>query len=566
MKLQGHPVSAGFAAGRILKYVPYCPKFEKTTIDKSRIKPEMKQFLDAREKAVFEINRIAALSTDDLSKVFKAHIMMLTDPDIEDEVNQEIESGKCFRWAICEVFERYEKQLASAGDPVLRERVNDMKDLQTRLLRCADCVPETSLSHLEPSTIVAASDLFPSDTAKIDKNSIAAILTENGGAASHTAIIARAYGIPAIAGIHDLLSSVSDGQSAAVDAQSGSVILDPSEEETEAIKAKAADLAQSRSDEKLFLDRAAATSDGKRIQILVNLGSTDDAVLSAAAFTDGAGLVRSEFLYMKSDSFPSEEVQMEQYRKVLQSFEGRPVTIRTLDIGGDKSLAYWNLPKEDNPFLGIRALRLCLKNPAVFKTQLRALLRASVYGQLRIMFPMVASIEDFTAAVSILSQCKDELKSEGIPFSGSIQTGLMIEIPSAAILADKFAKIADFASIGTNDLIQYALASDRMNPEMAPYYQQYNPAVFRLIDNSCKAFNGQGKDICVCGEMAGDVRGAAVLAGLGVTGLSMNATCVARIKKLICTHQASEFTALAESVLNCSSEREILGIFKKEGI
>ncbi|MCD7908049.1 MAG: phosphoenolpyruvate--protein phosphotransferase, partial [Clostridium sp.] len=432
-----------------------------------------------------------------------------------------------------------------------------------RLLRGCDGVAEVNLGALTEPVIVVAQDLFPSDTASLKRDMVQAIVTEVGGATSHTAIIARSYEIPALLGVGGAMDLLEDGQIVGVDAIDGVLATDLSAPEIAALEDKARAYRVHAEETRKYQGVEPVTGDGVRIEVELNIGSASPEELEGACCTDGVGLFRSEFLYMGRDTLPGEDEQTEIYSRVLKAFEGRPVTLRTLDIGGDKKLDCLELPKEENPFLGNRALRLCFTYPDIFKTQLRAALRAAVDGDLWVMFPMVGSMDDIRRAKAAVQEAREELKAEGKP-CGDIKIGIMIEIPSIALIADLAVREVDFASIGTNDLCQYATAVDRMNPAVSQYYQKYHPAMFRLIRGVVETFNKAGKPICVCGELGGDELAAAVLVGLGMRRLSMGRACVAQTKKMITNMTIGRAREMALRVCDMETADEIQAYLTNE--
>jgi phosphotransferase system enzyme I (PtsI) len=438
----------------------------------------------------------------------------------------------------------------------------DFDDVRKRLIRLWYRVKEGGLGVLTEPVIVAARDLLPSDTASLDRKKVLAILTEAGGTTSHSAIIARSYEIPAILGIPDLMNRVRQGQTLAVDAGAGEAVLDPDPDTVKVYERRRAEFLRETMETKKFLGPEARTACGVHIDIGLNIGGADEQELAGEAYTDLVGLFRTEFLYMGRASLPSEEEQFAVYKKVLQRYGKRPVTLRTLDIGGDKTLSSMDLPKEDNPVLGNRALRLCFTYPAVFKTQLRAALRASVFGNLWLMLPMVGSIDDIRQAKAYIAETMEELDAEGTGYAKDFKTGIMVEIPSIAVIADLAAKEVDFASIGTNDLCQYLTAVDRMNPQTARYYQTCHPAMFRLIGKVVEHFNREGKPICVCGEMGGDTLAAPVLVGLGMRKLSMGLASIARVKRVLSSLTVAKAEELAAAVVNLPTAWEAEGYLK----
>lgn len=555
MQYKGNPVSRGVAQGKIFCYRPFEPKVEAAEIGPDDVVAAHARYESLKQTANDELEAIKAklAPTDpDKAKIFEAHLDILHDEAIDEMVTELINDEQfAVDYAVQFAYDKFIKLLGKAKDDLIRERVADLRDVRNRLLRIAAGVKESNLSALEQPVIVAAQDLLPSDTATLDRAKVLAIITEIGGATSHSAIIARSYEIPAILGISGLMAALNGDEYAVVDAVEGVLIVNPTDAEKTEYTAKQRDFEKKLSEIKMFLDREPVTADGVRIDIGANIGSAEPHELVCEKHVDLIGLFRTEFLYMSSETLPSENKQFETYKKILSTFGERPVTLRTLDIGGDKTLPALPLPKEENPFLGKRALRLCFDNIELFKTQLRAAYRASVYGNLWIMLPMVGSIDDILHAKEIIAEVKGELDAEKIPYSPDVKVGIMIEIPSIAIIADIAVQHVDFASIGTNDLCQYSTAVDRMNPQVVQYYQSYHPAMFRLMGYAVEQFKKAGKPICVCGELGGDPLAAAVLVGLGMRKLSMSPSNVARIKKMLSKltiEKAEELAALARSL------------------
>ncbi len=560
MKQQGNAVSAGIAIGEVYHYTPFVPSINKTEIAVKDVSAELIKYQTALDAAKTELENIRTkLASSDIekSKIFAAHINILLDAAMDEDIREKIEEDLLSAdWAIQTVYDKYIKIIGKSKDELIRERASDMQDVKNRLLRCFYGVAESNLANLEKPVIIVAHDLHPSDTATLDRQNVQAIVTEVGGATSHSAIIARSYEIPAISGVEKAMELLRPHQTIIVDAVSGMMITDPTPQELQDYKRRKASFATEAAETKQYLHTKPITSDGTYIEVELNVGSASVQELSGSQFTDGVGLFRTEFLYMGKDTLPSEEEQLSVYKKVLMEFDHRPVIIRTLDIGGDKQVDSLDLPVEQNPFLGNRALRLCFDNVDIFKTQLRACLRASVYGNLWLMFPMVGSMDDIARAKAILQEVKDELDTNSIAYSNEMKVGIMIEIPSIALLADLAAQEVDFASIGTNDLTQYTTAVDRMNPAVSKYYQPYSPAMFRLIRYVVEQFNRYGKPISVCGEMGGDQLAAAVLIGMGMRRLSMGLASIAQIKKLIAHITLPQAQMLADTVCQLKTANE----------
>ncbi len=568
MTYQGNPVSPGIGVGPVFLYTPFKPKLEENSIPADAVEQNIAKYDELRDKAKAELDAIRAkLEKDDpdKAKIFAAHNDILFD----DAMDEEIRDGITYdyfspEWAINKTYDKFIRILSKAKDEIIRERVADLQDVRSRLIRIWFDVPEKNLSALEKPVVVVAYDLFPSDTATLDRSKVLAIVTEIGGPTSHSAIIARSYEIPAVLGFTDAMNILKDDEPVIVDAISGEIFTQPDDALYKTYEGKKAEYLVKAADLKKYKDVTAITQDGKRIYVEQNIGSANATELEGATCTDGVGLFRTEFLYMGRPELPDEQEQEEIYRKVLTAFGERPMILRTMDIGGDKILDCMELPKEDNPFLGLRALRLSFAHPDIFKTQLRAAFRASVVGNLWIMFPMVGSMDDVYKVKGIVEEVKTELRSENIPFSDKVQIGVMIEIPTIAVIADIVAKEVDFCSIGTNDLCQYSTAVDRLNPNVTDYYQSYHPAMFRLIGGVVKAFAAEGKSVGVCGEMGGDPLAAAVLMGLGMDTLSMGIASVPAIKKLVTGSTTDKFKSIADKVLGMSTAAEIEGYLKKE--
>ena len=567
MVLKGISASQGVALGTVFIYRPSFADAAESFIESGAVEGEKERYREVCEIAAAQIRTIhASLAHDkpEKAKIFSAHLDILYDPAIGEAIIQGMESELWTGgWAIQKAYGKFIDIIENANDPVIRERYVDLEDVCKRILRIWYRLPEKNLSSLNAPVIIAARDLLPSDAATLDRRNALAIITETGGAASHSAIIARSYGIPTVVGIPRLLESLSQNGFAAVDAIAGEVFPDPDNETLKRLTAKRTRYLREAAEIKKFSKRKPATADGKRIDIGLNIRCASDEELAGAACTDFVGLFRTEFLYMGRKDLPSEDEQFMAYRKVLEIYGKRPVTLRTLDIGGDKRLDCMETPKEDNPFLGNRALRLCFAYPAIFKTQLRAALRASVFGNLHLMLPMVGSIDDIRRAKSIIEEVEDDLDSGGIAYNRDFRLGIMIEIPSIAIIADLAAAEVDFASIGTNDLCQYLIAVDRMNPEVSGYYQSFHPALFRLIGNVAGHFNSAGKPLCVCGEMGGDPYAAAALVGLGLRKLSMGLSSVAQVKRMISRLPLMAFEEIARTVQELPTADEVENFLKQ---
>ena len=562
MKYDVTVVSKGIALGKAYVYKPFVPDVTETIVDDANVEAELAVFDKALASAEVELNNLVDMvmkKDPDKAMIFEAHKAILKDDDICTDIKDSISGMKySAEWAIMFVYNQNIEILSAVDDPLIKERVADLYDVRNRMLRCAKGLEEVTLASLKEQVVVVADDLFPSDTVVMDKEKVLGIITEKGGVTSHSAIIARGYGIPAVFGAKDPLNTIAMGQSVIVDAIEGAYILDPTAEETAEYTKKKDNFDNYYAETQKYLTKPAVTKDGVHIDIDINIGAPSDEALEPAAYTDGIGLIRSEFLYMDSgDKLPDEETQFQAYKKAIEAFGGKPVTLRTMDIGGDKQLPCLPLPKEDNPFLGKRALRLCLDRIDIFKTQLRAALRASAYGNLWIMFPMVGSIDDIRAGKAVVDEVKAELDSENIEYNKDVKIGIMVEVPSIGLMSDIAAQESDFCSIGSNDLIQYTTATDRINPEVTKYYQSYSPAVLRLIRFIVKNYNAAGKSACICGELGGDTLATAVLVGFGMRKLSMSASNIAGVKKLIANITIEEAEKLADEVCNMPTSDEV---------
>ncbi len=565
MVLRGNGVSKGVAIGEIFLYQPFIPQ---TT--EAHYSGDPKQYLEQYEalclqaRAELQAIRERMMQTDaEKAAIFSAQMEILCDEVMDEEIRDGIQYDTWMPdWAVETVYSRYERRLQKAGDPLIRERAADLKDVKNRLLRIWCGVPQQSLAQLEKPVIIAAHDLLPSDTAVMERDHVLGIVTESGGTTSHSAIIARSYGIPAVLGIPNLLPRLTNGEKVILDAVDGVLITRPDGKQEKEMRTKQKEYEIQAARIQKYLHRDPLTADGERIEIGLNIGSARPEDLEGSSVTDFVGLFRTEFLYMDNDHLPTEEEQIIQYQKALLEYAPRPVVLRTLDIGGDKTLPYFPLPQEQNPFLGKRALRLCFDSPELFRTQLRAALRASVAGQLWIMLPMVSSIEEIKRAKALLEQAKQELRQKKLPFDEGVKLGIMIEIPAVAVIADLIAPEVDFASIGTNDLCQYLMAVDRMNPEVTSYYQSYHPALFRLIGYVVERFKQAGKPICICGELGGDPLAAPVLVGLGMRKLSMSLSSVAAVKRALAGFTVKQMEEMARAVENMTDgqAREYLQI------
>jgi len=564
--LKGNPVSPGLALAKIYIYKAFKADVHESYFPAGQEEEHYLKFKDAVEVAEKELNEIIesmSVESPDKAMIFSAHIEILLDEEIEDGVREMIyEDHAMPDYAVDEVFSEFARLLEKAKDPLIAARAADLRDVRNRVLRILKGEKENNLANLRENCVVVAHDLLPSDTATMNRQRVMGIITEVGGATSHTAILARGYKIPALLGVSGATEILKNGDNVILDALKGTVLIEPDKETIEVYRQKLVEYIKEEKETSEYLDKIPLVASGERFSVGLNIGGTEPE--EGFKYVDFVGLFRTEFLYMGSEYMPTEEEQFEAYKKVLSNAMGNPVTLRTLDIGGDKTLKYMALPKEENPFLGNRALRLCLQHMEMFKTQLRAALRASAFGNLQIMFPMVGTMDDIRAANKVVAEVKAELRAEGIAYDERIKIGIMIEIPSIAMIADQAVKEVDFGSVGTNDLTQYLHAVDRMNPAITNYYHSMSPAMFRVLGKVFKEFNKAGKEISVCGELAGDHLGALVMFGLGLRKFSMNSSNIARVKRTLSLFTLEETQEIARKVQDMATQAEVIDYVKGE--
>lgn len=490
--------------------------------------------------------------------IFKSHEMMLEDDAFISEVEMKINTDKVnAEYALNETANLYIKMFENIEDEYLRERADDIKDVIDRILRTLLGINTKDFSNMEEDSIIVAKDLTPSDTAQFDRTKVSAMITEMGGKTSHAAIMARIMGIPTVVGIEGIADKVKNDDIVICDGKTGKVIINPSEKQKKYYLHKKDKEIEISKQLKKQIGLSTITRDGFKVELSSNISTPFDVMSALDNDAEGIGLFRSEFIFMNRDCQPTEEEQFDEYKEVLVKMGNKPVIIRTLDIGGDKELSYLEIPKEMNPFLGYRAIRFCLVNTDMFKTQLKAILRASIYGNVKIMFPMISTMKELKDAKKIYEEAKEELRQQGIAFKDDIEIGIMIEIPSAAIISDLLAKEVDFFSIGTNDLIQYTMAVDRMNSNLAHLYSQYHPALLRLIKSIIKNAHDAGIWVGMCGEAAGDPKLIPVLVGMGLDEFSMNAPAILRARYIIRELNKKEMEQIAENTLNLETAMEV---------
>ena len=560
--LQGIAASDGIAIAKVYTLTEPDLSFSKVSVEDTE--NEISRLEKALEVSTKEIELIKETALKNLgeeeAQVFEAHLMVLSDPELVGQVKDAITSQKVnAEHALKEVSDMFISIFAGMEDnPYMQERAADIRDVSKRILANLLGVKIPSPATIKDEVVVVAGDLTPSDTAQLNRQYVKAFVTDIGGRTSHSAIMARSLEIPAIVGTKEITSLAKDGDLIIIDGLSGDVFLNPSEDVVAEYRAKAEAFAAQQAEWEKLKDADTFTKDGHQVELAANIGTPKDLEGVIHNGAEGVGLYRTEFLYMDSHDMPTEEDQFEAYKAVLEGMNGKPVVVRTMDIGGDKELPYLPLPHEMNPFLGYRAIRISLNEPEMFRTQLRALLRASVYGKLRIMFPMIATLNDFRGAKALLLEEKAKLVAEGVAVSDDIQVGIMIEIPAAAVLAHQFAKEVDFFSIGTNDLIQYTMAADRMNERVSYLYQPYNPSILTLIKHVIDSAHKEGKWAGMCGEMAGDQTAVPLLVGLGLDEFSMSASSVLKTRSLISKLTLEDMKALADKAINeCATVQEV---------
>ncbi|MCE5553395.1 phosphoenolpyruvate--protein phosphotransferase [Staphylococcus pseudintermedius] len=528
---------------------------------------EVQKFNEALNNSKIELTKIRNHAEEQLgadkAAIFDAHLLVLDDPELIQPIEEKIKNESASApQALTEVTQNFITIFESMDNEYMKERAADIRDVAKRVLAHILGVELPNPSIIDESVIIVAHDLTPSDTAQLNKQYVQGFVTNSGGRTSHSAIMSRSLEIPAVVGTKSISESVQQGDMVIVDGLTGDVIVNPSDDEIKAYQHKRESFFADREALKQLRDEPSKTLDGHEVELAANIGTPNDLEGVHNNGAEGIGLYRTEFLYMGRDNMPTEDEQFEAYKKVLESMEGKRVVVRTLDIGGDKELPYLNLPEEMNPFLGYRAIRLCLDQPEIFRPQLRALLRASAYGKLNIMFPMVATIQEFRDAKALLLEEKENLKQEGVEVSDDIELGIMVEIPATAALADVFAKEVDFFSIGTNDLIQYTMAADRMSERVSYLYQPYNPSILRLIKQVIDASHQEGKWTGMCGEMAGDETAIPLLIGLGLDEFSMSATSILKARRQIKDLSRTEMVQLADRALNCATVDEVVDLVK----
>ncbi|WML51781.1 phosphoenolpyruvate--protein phosphotransferase [Neobacillus sp. PS3-12] len=563
--LSGIAASSGIAIAKAYRLVEPDLSFSKTNVDNAD--KEIGRFQTALSRAKQELEEIRDRAKSELgadkAAIFEAHLLVLSDPELVSPIEDQIKTEKVnAEFALNNTADMFITMFEQMDNEYMKERAADIRDVTKRVLSHLLGVQIVNLSMISEETIIVAEDLTPSDTAQLNRKYVKAFTTNIGGRTSHSAIMARSMEIPAVVGTKTATAEIKNGDVIIVDGLKGEVHINPSQEVIEQYLQEQKRYEQQKAEWAKLVNERTVSVDGLHVELAANIGTPKDLEGVINNGGEAVGLYRTEFLYMGRNELPSEEEQFESYKAVLEGMNGKPVVVRTLDIGGDKELPYLDLPKEMNPFLGFRAIRLCLEEQGIFRTQLRALLRASSFGNLKIMFPMIATLDEFRAAKSLLEEEKQKLMGEGIAVSDKIELGIMVEIPSTAVLADQFAKEVDFFSIGTNDLIQYTMAADRMNQRVSYLYQPYSPSILRLVKMVIDAAHKEGKWAGMCGEMAGDETAIPLLLGLGLDEFSMSATSILKARSQILRLSKKEMEDLAEKALQMSTTSQVVELVK----
>jgi len=570
MEYSGISAASGYALGTAFLLLDQQIQVVKAEVPKEQLDSEIQRYEEAQGKATEELEGIKEKTRKTIgpeeAEIFSAHIMVLQDPEYSGAIKALIRSeGQNAEWAVQVITDRFLELFKSMENDYIRERAADLRDVSNRLLRNLLGISTQSLSEITENVILVADDLTPSDTAQLDRDKVVGIVTNIGGKTSHSAIMARSMEIPAVVGLQDIVEKIKAGDFIIVDGNEGKVFVNPAEDLIHSYKEKQLSYEAQRQELKKLVNQPSITPDEVQVELVANIGNPQDALVAVNNGAEGIGLYRTEFLYMGRDELPSEEEQFEAYKAVTVMFgKEHPVVIRSLDIGGDKALPYLDMPKEMNPFLGYRAIRLCLDRTDIFRTQLRAILRASAFGNIKLMYPMIATLEELRAANKVLEAVKQELLAETIPFNKDMEVGIMVEIPAVAVMADRFAKEVDFFSIGTNDLIQYTMAADRTNETVSYLYQPFNLAVLRLIRGVIDAAHKAGKRVAMCGEMAGDLTVLPILLGLGLDEFSMSASSVLPARALVRQLPWLKAQTIAKAVLEMDNPLEVESFVKQE--
>ena len=563
---KGIGASAGIGIGKVVVIKEQSLDYKKETItdaeaEKKRLSEAIEVFIDKTAKMV-EAMKVTAGEQE--SEILEGHILMIQDPAIKEQIDAKIDDEKInAEAAVEEACDFFAQIFAMAEDELTQQRASDLGDIKTRLIKILLGIEEVDISAVPEGTVLVAEDLTPSMTAGINPANVEGVLTEIGGKTSHSAIICRSMEIPAVLSVENIVSIVKDGDVVVLDGATGEAYVNPEDSVLEDYKAKKAAYLEEKAALSKFIGQASQTADGHVVELVANIGGPDEAAKVGECDGEGVGVFRTEFLFMDRDSVPTEEEQFKAYKTVAETLEGKPVIIRTLDIGGDKALPYLGLETEENPFLGFRAVRFCLKRPDIYRPQLRALLRASAFGKIRIMVPLVTCVDELRAVKALLEEIKGELDAEGIAYNKDVEVGVMMETAAASLIADILAKEADFFSIGTNDLTGYTMAADRGNSDVAYLYSAYNPAVLRSIKNIIGAANAEGIMAGMCGEAASDPLLVPVLLAFGLNEFSVSATAILATRKVMSLWTMDEAKALAEEVMQLTTEAEVKALLEE---
>ena len=562
-RYEGIKASNGYAIGNIYLFTR-----EKIDINQAKIKPEVadSEYKKVKDAIDAYFNDLSNLDnpTEAQQNIANAHKELLQDPYFSDTIEGKIKNeNKNSELALDETIKEMVEIMSALDDEYLKERASDYQDIGFQVMYKLKGIKPKNLSNLDKGSIIISKELTPSDTANMDKKAVVGFATDLGGKTSHTSIIAQTLDMPALVGMADVSTKLKGGEKAIIDGYEGILIIDPSEEELAKYEKLIVEQREKKERLKTIKDKEAVTKDGKKIEVSANIGNIEDLRLAIENGCDGVGLFRTEFLYMESSEFPSEEVQFEVYKEATEMLGEKPLIIRTLDIGGDKGLDYFKFPEEENPFLGYRAIRLCLDKEDIFKTQLRALVKASAFGNLKIMIPFVVNIDELKKSIDLIEEIKKEFDKEGIDYNKDLDVGIMVETSASIIMADKFIKYADFFSIGTNDLTQYTLAVDRGNENIAHMYSNYNPAVLRAIKHVIDVSHKAGKWTGMCGAFAGDTEATKLLLGLGLDEFSGSSAKIAEIKDTILKSNLEEEKAFAEKAVDLELAEEVETLVKE---
>lgn len=567
--LNGIAASSGVAIGKVFVLEEDEFLITKKEISGAQIKQELSRLKDAMEKTRLELvanqKELNKVLGENYAKIADAHLLILNDPMIKNEIEKLVNKGVNAEYAIHKVVDNFSKTFDSIDNEYFRERKHDLLDVARKVMRNLFGKAKKSLTDLEEDSIIVAKNLTPADTVNMKEVMVKGFVTEIGGKTSHTALVAQSLEIPAVVGLKDITHKVKQGMPIIVDGNLGLVIFDPSQETVENYKREYEIQISKKKELEKFKDLPAVTTDGREVILGANIENPEEVRAALRHGANAIGLYRSEFLYMSKKTMPTEEEHYKNYSKVAKMMMPYEVIIRTMDLGGDKiaRLGLMNVGRETNPFMGLRAIRFCLKYPDIFKTQLKGILRASVHGNIKIMYPMISRISEIRQANKILEKAKEELRKEGKPFKENIEVGVMIEVPSAAIISDIIAKEVDFLSIGTNDLIQYTMAVDRVNADVAHLYEPMHPAILRLLKNIIDSAHAAGKNVGMCGEMAGDPLYTVILLGLGLDEFSMSAVQIPKVKKIIRNISKTEAKKLVEQLFTCKNMNEVNLVMKK---